>query len=221
MASSERVAFYQYLYDAEWTRRAELRQATALPAGVLTLLATVWVYYARAYHPQTGVLSILLLVSLVGIALAWGLALGMLARSLFGPVYRRLPWPSDVFKFEEGLRSYYAHAPEGPGAETAEFNAFLIENLIEAANRNSENNVNSGEFLYKANRAVAVGLVFVALGAVPVVLATRRVQPTPGAEVVNIRQEFYHGKDRIRGPERTGASSPTPCADKAGRATEH
>jgi len=182
------VDFYRELYDAEWIRRDEVRQAIGLPAGVLTLLAGALVFYAKTYSFPKGGMGVATALLLGGAVVAWLVAVYMLVRSLFGRRYRRIPWPAQILAYEEGLRSYYAGKAGGDAAASKEFDQFLIDRLVDAANRNSENNANAGEYLYKANRAMVVALILTAVAAWPVVLDLRRAQTPYRVETFNTRE---------------------------------
>lgn len=171
--------FYRELYDSEWARRDELRQGASLPAGVLTLLAGVLVFYARTYSFQHEIATLVFVAAFAGASIAFLVAVYMLARSLFGPHYRRIPWPSQIRDYEEGLRHYYRGQASSDEIVARELEAFLIDRYVDAANRNAENNANAGEYVYNANRAVVVALIAVAVAAFPVIVDFRSEQQLP------------------------------------------
>lgn len=218
------LEFYRGLYDAEWTRRDEVRQAAGFPAGVLTLLAGVLVFYARTYSDSRTWAATLFVGSFAAALIAFCVAVYMLARSLFGPKYLRIPWPSQIRDYEEGLIKFYRGKPDAEALATRDWETDLIDRYVHAANRNAENNANAGEYLYKANRAVVVTLFVVALGAIPVVHDVRANRDVPQAvEIINLEALSNVGRQRAVG--RPGddqrVTAPTDSTVEASPAVQH
>lgn len=224
MAMNTVREFFQHLYDEEWSRRAEVREATALPAGVLTLLAGVLLFYVRTYSFPGGWLSTVFDVSTALAAGAFLAATYSLVRSLFGPPYRRLPWPSEMhFYYEELVCCDQARGGATGGVEQ-KFEHFLVDRYVDAADRNSVNNANSGEYLHKANRAVVVALVFVAIAAYPIVMDFRHAQREPQkVEIVNAREmQRDNRQTRATQPGVTARTSATADSGRgAGTTSKH
>jgi hypothetical protein len=220
------LEFYKGLYDNEWIRRAEIRQAASLPTGVLTLLAGVLVFYVRSYSFPHGWVSIVFFLALAGAIVAFLFALYMLLRALFGPKYKRIPWPSQIRDYQEGLTEYYRNKPGGDAALSEEFDRFLIDRYVDAANRNAENNVNAGEYLYKANRAVAASLIFVVLCALPVVVDLRLAHVTSEPRETSQPRGMLYGRDerttrQFATEQRVQASGDSAGAGKASCTAEY
>jgi len=214
---SESLKFYRTLYDAEWTRRDEIRQAIALPAGVLTILAGVLVFYARSYSFPDVWTSIIFLLGYGAGLVAFGAGVYMLARSLSGPRYLRIPWPSQIRDFEEKLGEYYDGKEGGAELARIEWERHLIDRYVDAANRNSENNARVGEYLYKANRAVVLTIIAAAITAVPVVVDQRASNSAPQRiEIINSEVLYREGRDQpgVReAVEQPGAAAGYPQAN--------
>jgi len=188
-----RTDFYRSLYDDEWTRRAEIRQAAALPTGILVLIAGVLAFYVRNYSfPSGGFGRVAFLAGVAVAALAFGVAIYMVARALFGPKYVRIPWPSQLRDYEEGLIAFYRAKEDGDTLAAQDWGQFLIDRFVAAANRNAANNANSGEYIYKANRAVVVSLVGLALAAIPLLIDLRSAENAPyHVEITNLGDLRY------------------------------
>jgi hypothetical protein len=218
------LEFYRGLYDAEWARRDEVRQAAGFPAAVLTLLAGVLVLYARTYSLPRTWMAVLFGVSFTAAFITFCAAVYMLARSLFGPKYLRIPWPSQIRDYEEGLIKFYRGKPDAEALVMRDWEAELIDRYVHAADRNAENNANAGEYLYKANRAVVVTLIAVALGAIPVVDDFRANRGVPQAvEIINLESLSDVGRQRAVG--RPGddqrVAAPTDSTVEASPAVQH
>ena len=225
------VEFYRNLYEDEWVRRAEVRQSASLPAGVLALLAGVLVFYARSYSYPPGWISYVFVVSLAVASSAFMMAVYMLCRSFFGPKYRRIPWPSQLRDYEEGLLRFYKSKGDDATSANEEWEVFLVDRYVDASNRNSENNANAGEYLHKANRAVVVALIATGLGAGPVILDSRTNQTTPQrVEIINLEELRDDRSERPVSPStdrQPADDAPVPVAgdadsrDEARRPGEH
>jgi hypothetical protein len=184
--SGEDLSLYKGLYDAEWSRRAEIHQAAGIPIGVLTLLAGAIVFLERDYMPTHTWLDLAFASALILASLGFLISAFMLVRCLFGWRYRRIPWPSQVRKYHEEWNAYKQARPEVDGTPREALNGLLIECYIDAADINSVNNVNSGEYLFKANRALIVALIFFALAIIPVVVAPASIKVVSGRPLMEV-----------------------------------
>jgi hypothetical protein len=204
---SAELDYYRDLYDSEWNRRDEIRQALALPAGVLTLIAGVLVFYARTFSFPQSWSTYVFVFSLITAAASFVVAVYMLARAVFGPKYTRIPWPSEIRDHEEALLNYYRKRPGGIPAARDEWEAFLIDRYVAAGNRNAANNANSGEYLYKANRAVVITLISIAAGATPVIVDFRATGQQPyKVEITNLEQLIKEETQQGGGQQNTPAA---------------
>jgi hypothetical protein len=181
--------FYEKLYDEEWARRDAIQSSAGVPIGVLTLIGGAVSVLVQHIDGAGRVLAFVFwggfLVTLVGFARSCY----FLIRCFIGPKYERVPLPSAIFAYHHGLREHYS-ALRTPLQAEEDFDSFLVEHYIQAADRNAVNNVNRGEYLYKANRSLVATLVAAAVCAVPVGLHMRSA-PRQAQEVriVNLVQE--------------------------------
>ena len=88
-------------------------------------------------------------------------------------IYERIPWPSQIRAYHDGLVQYYMVSGGGVEEADREFGSFLDQRYIEATDRNSQNNVQRGALLYSANEWVVITLVLMALAALPFTVAER------------------------------------------------
>lgn len=202
--------YYRDLYDEEWARRDEIRQAVSFPSGVLTLLAGVLVFYSQTYGFPTGSAARVFVAAMAVAGVAFMSSVYFLSRSLFGPKYKRIPWPSELRDFQEGLIAYYHGQAGGEAAAREEWERFLVDRYVDATNRNASNNANAGEYLYKANRAVIVALVATAVAAGPVVLDARAGRNMPQRiEITNLGVTGMT-KDNTQGGGQPASAPATP-----------
>lgn len=178
--------FYAVLYEAEWQRRDQLQSSLSTPLGILVLLGTGLTVLLQQFKSASQLLNLVFWPLFLTACVALAAAAYMVVRSFHGYVYSRIPLPSQIRDYHEGLRAHYVAAGL-PGVADKEFQLYLLDRYVEAADRNSVHNVNRGEYLHKANRALVAALVATALSAIPYGIAVRTVQPDPQkVEIVRI-----------------------------------
>lgn len=171
-------ALFERLYQAEWERRNAIQGDTSLPLGILALLGSGLVVLLKEYDGDGGLLDGLFWGGFTAAAVAFAVAIYMFVRSFHGYAYRRLPFPSELKEYLDGARAHHRAAGTPLLADRA-FEDFLERRLIEAADRNTENNVNRGVYLHQTNSAIIVTLVAVAFTSVPYSIRERMKEPRP------------------------------------------
>lgn len=192
-------ALFERLYQAEWERRNAIQGDTSLPLGILALLGSGLIVLLKEYDGNGGLLEGLFWGGFTAAAAAFTVAIYMFVRSFHGYAYRRLPFPSELKEYPDGVRAHH-RAAETPLLAERAFDEFLEQRLIEAADRNTENNVNRGVYLDQTNRAIIVTLVAVAFTSVPYSIRERMKEPHPQRVEVT----------RISGTAMPQTVSPTP-----------
>src|ERR1035437_470985 len=139
------------LYDAEWQRRDQLGAALGIPLAVLTVVASVIAFAVQRAdfrRPYVGLLA-LLLAGVAGFCFAR--AVRLLVRSFHGHLYRGIPYPAEITKYEDEL--YRRHRAAGNADTFAEvdFHELLRDRYGDAADRNARINALRGELLFQAN----------------------------------------------------------------------
>jgi hypothetical protein len=171
-------AFYQQLYEAEFQRRDHLQSAVGTPFSVLVLVGTGLVLLAQKFRTADTLLQTLFWVSYATAVVAFAVTVYMLIRSFHGYVYERIPFPSQILDYHEGLKAHHTAAGK-PGLAEEEFDVYLRRQYIEAADRNSVLNVNRAAYLNQGNRALILCLCALAGCAVPHLVAVRKAKPEP------------------------------------------
>lgn len=165
--------FYRALYEAEWGRREQLGASLGTPLTVLTIVGAAFGWcYQNARVPSNG-LDWLPSAGL-GLALVFFLrAVYILARSYHGYTYRQIPSASQIRAFQVELADP-AHRAVTTEACSTQFDLQLIERYVEAADRNRANNDSRSDLLYRANAALLICAVLVAISALPILYSLKQ-----------------------------------------------
>ena len=87
-------------------------------------------------------------------------------RSTFGYMYKRMPYPSDIRRYDVKAQAYFVEQDQAALADP-DFIDFLIEGYVQASDKNTQNNINAGEYLHRAQAATVAVLVLVGLTSMP------------------------------------------------------
>jgi hypothetical protein len=169
---------FEKLYDAEWNRRNELLGATSLPAGVLALLGTGLAVLVREYPSGGGYLDYAFWPLFGSSCAAFVVATYMLVRSLFVGRYEQIPFSSQLDAYRAELQQRY-NAVGSPLLADRQFEAFLEQRFITAANANGEHNAKRDAYLQKALRGIVVSIVALGVASVPFSIRVRTAAPLP------------------------------------------
>jgi hypothetical protein len=171
-------ALFERLYQAEWDRKNALQGDTSLPLGILALLGSGLVVILKEYDGDGGLLDVLFWGGFTCASLAYSVAIYMLVRSFYGYVYQHLPFSSALQRYRDGLREHHREAGT-PYLAEREFEQYLEQNLVNAADRNMAHNLNRSTFLHRTNSAIVVTFVAVAFTSVPYSIRERTQAPPP------------------------------------------
>lgn len=176
---------YARLYDAEWERTDQLQNAVGTPMGILVLLGGALLVLAQQFKSDQPALEYTFWPLYVLACSAYLIAAYMAVRSYHGYEYRRIPFPSTLVRYYQGLREHHTRAGT-PGLAETEFAVYLTDRYVVAADANSVHNANRSEYLHKANRALVVAVIATAACAVPHTIALRTAAPeAQRIEIVN------------------------------------
>ncbi|HET6232391.1 MAG TPA: hypothetical protein VFE05_20115 [Longimicrobiaceae bacterium] len=170
--------FYEKLYETEWVRRDQIQGSASAPLGVLTLLGGGLLVLVQHFDHAPRQLAVVFWPVFAVAVAAFVLSGWSFVRSVHGYTYRQIPLPSVLSAYFDGLKAHHESAGT-PGLASAEFEKFLKERYIEAADRNAVNNVNRGEYLYKATRALIFSLVAAAIASIPVAIQVSTAPARP------------------------------------------
>jgi hypothetical protein len=192
-----RHTFYQQLYEIEFQRRDHLQSAVGTPLSVLVLVGTGLVLLAQKFRTGDRLLHVVFWSSYAIAGAAFVVTVYMLIRSFHGHVYRRIPHPSQIFAYYEGLKAHYG-AMGKPGLAEEEFDVYLRGQYIEAGDRNSVLNMNRAAYLHQGNRALILCLCALVGCAVPHVVAVRGAKPEAQLfQLVNGSRTDMHDREKM------------------------
>jgi hypothetical protein len=165
---------YRRIYDEEWRRRDAIQASITLPITLVSVLGGALFVFARSFSFAVDPLTFWFTVPFTVAAVACAVTIYFLVRTSFGYLYRRIPWPDDIRRHHNALHSFHESQGDPPGLAERAFDDFLIARLVDAAERNARNNVDSGQYLYRAHQALIVTLVAIILTALPYLIDQRR-----------------------------------------------
>jgi len=158
---------YRDLYTEETGHRDQLRNAVAIPIALLSIIAGALAYLSKDFHLPTNGLEWWLTITGAGASLAFLAAVVFLIICYLGGLYERIPSPAKIKEYEDGVRKHFGESALGRAQADAQVEAFLREAYAKAADRNTSTNLNRSAYLYRANAAIVVSFVLVALAVIP------------------------------------------------------
>jgi hypothetical protein len=136
-------------YDFELQRKEQLTAALALPVGVLGVLGSLLAVMVRSFTFQGDPLSVAFGIAVAGAVCSFFACLLQLARAYHRQTYRYLPLLKQLDATLDEWRSFYAETGF-TGDEEDFFVRELRARIIDAADRNTENNDARSALLYWA-----------------------------------------------------------------------
>jgi hypothetical protein len=164
--------FLKDRYDFELQRKEQLTTALSLPVGVLGGLGSLLAVMVRSYSFRNDAASWIFGLTIASAICSFFGCMIQLARAYHRQRYKFLPLLRELDEKLEEWRAFYSDAGY-PGAEEDFFNHELRTHIIEAADRNTENNDARSSLLFWARvwlfwllgSATIAGIVFVAIHA--------------------------------------------------------
>lgn len=141
--------FLKSRYDFELQRKEQLTTALALPVGVLGGLGSLLAVMVRSFTFSRDVTSWIFGGLIAAAVCAFFSCMVQLGRAYHRQTYKYLPLLKELDAKLEEWRSFYEQAGH-PGAAQDFFVHELRAHIIEAADRNTENNDARSSFLYWA-----------------------------------------------------------------------
>lgn len=153
-------------YLDEWTRRDQLTGSVGTPITVMTAVGGALALMIKGFTADHLAATITFSTT-VAIAVTFLLAAAyFVARSYHEYEYQRVARAAELDAFCKQLHAYHA-AAGGSTLADAEFDVFLADRFVEAADRNAENNDSKSAYLYRGSQAILVALVCTALASIP------------------------------------------------------
>lgn len=154
----ERLEFLKQWYEREDDRRIALENSLSIPIGILTAIFAIQFFTLNEYNFEVASgFEMFCLIGLISLSILLALITTFFLfksyHNLFsGFQYTGLPLPADLFKYEKDLVEYYRVNSDYYGEINGEakFEEYLIDRYIEHTGRNSQNNDQKSNFLYKS-----------------------------------------------------------------------
>lgn len=183
------VERYKEFYEHEWQRHEHLQSAVNTPISIVTLLAGGLVLMGKGFESDEAALQWLFWIATATAGVLVSTSVYLLIRSLQGYRYQRIPSPVALALHHEGLREHYSRQGK-PGLADPEFDSYLMQRYIAAADPNAVNNIQRGEYLNRANRFLVYALCATALAGVPAGVAMKAARPRPQeVRITNLRSD--------------------------------
>jgi hypothetical protein len=165
-----KLEFLKERYDFELQRREQLTSALTLPVGVLSGLGGLMIAMVRSFTAKRLWLAVPFYVGFALDVVAFFVCLFYVARAYHGQKYKYLPLLKELQDWEDdyiGLNSYDA----AMGKMEQAFEKHLGERIIDAADRNTENNEWRSYRLHRARLSLFMVLIFTTVAGVLYVLS--------------------------------------------------
>jgi hypothetical protein len=155
------------VYRDEWARRDQLTGNVGMPITVMTAVGGGAALMIKSFELDislgtyvfTGAVSAAVFCLLYG---AYSVA-----RSYHGYTYKQIPSAQQLDTFFSELKQYHTAISSSPEQAVREFDEYLRERYLEAAEQNSNNNISKAAYLYNAAQSIILAIACAAIAAVP------------------------------------------------------
>lgn len=158
---------YRELYTEEMEHREQLRNAVAIPIALLSILGGALAYLWKDFSLPHDPLGWWLAIAGAGALIAFVVAIVFLGLSYHWNDYERIPFPTKIKSYEDGVRKHFGETDTGRVQAASHVEAFLRDAYTKAADLNAETNLNRSAYLYRANRMIIIAFVLVGLAVIP------------------------------------------------------
>jgi hypothetical protein len=214
-------------YLDEWTRRDQLTGGVTTPITVMTAVAGALALMIKDFSADHPSLTI-------AFAFATGLAIIFLvaasyfvARSYHGYEYQRVARAAELDTFCKQLHAYQVAIGGSSQDADCDFDAFLADRFVEAADRNAENNDSKAAYLYRGSKAILFALIFAAFASIPWAWSaadrkpeSQRVRLDSPVGVVLQRGNISATSDSVRAANKRPAAAPAAPAAATNRSAK-
>lgn len=206
-------------YLDEWTRRDQLTGGVSTPITVMTAVAGALALMIKGFSTDHRCLTIAFAFA-AGVATIFLVAASyFVARSYHGYEYQRVARAAELDTFCRQLHAYQVAIGGSTQDADGDFDAFLADRFVEAADRNAENNDSKAAYLYRGSKAILFALIFAALASIPWAWSaadrepqSQRVRLESPVGVVLQPGKTSATSDSIRAPNTRPAAAAAPSA---------
>ena len=154
-------------YLDEWSRRDQLTSNIGTPITVLTAIGGAVVLMIQSFSDGQFWLAAAFAGAASSAIASLLVATYFIARSYHGYEYQRIPRAAELDAFCKELHDYHATTAGSSEAADADFDVYLAERFVEAADLNAGNNDSKSAYLYRSSQAILLALVFATIASVP------------------------------------------------------
>lgn len=152
---------YRKQYDFELDQRAHLGTTANIPIAAATFLFGGIAALTMNYERDLSTLA-MLFVAMLAVALAsLSVAIYFIFRSFLGYTYKKLPPMAELRAYHDELLEWHQKANSTEEAANRDFDDYLRDRLVEAADKNGFNNVTRSAYIYRSTLSIAVSVVFI------------------------------------------------------------
>jgi hypothetical protein len=181
---------FEELHKHELAERDRLRSAATPVIGLLVLLGGALGAMLQNAWFEARPLSIAFGLAAVAAGITFLVACWLVARCCHGHTYKILPSPGECRTFHLMLRDWHKNYGAGEAAADKEFDDWVEERCCEAADVNTQLNLNRSRLLYHAHTATIGCAVLILLTAVPYTVhrhaLQHALQPAQRVEIVGV-----------------------------------
>jgi hypothetical protein len=155
------------IYRDEWARRDQLTGNVGMPITVMTAVGGGVALMIKSFELDVSLGTYVFsgAVSAAVFCLLYGAY--SVARSYHGYTYKQIPSALQLNTFCSELKQYHTAVGSPPEHALREFDEYLRERYLEAAEKNSNNNISKAAYLYNAAQSIILSLACAAIAVVP------------------------------------------------------
>lgn len=151
---------FQKQYDFELEQRNGIASATNTPIVALTVLggalAAVVTGFKYSNEPVSYLFLMFVLLAIIGMLISSY----KLVRTFLGYSYKKIPPAKQLRQHLEDLKTWHNTNGSGDNEAIVDFDQYFDERLSEAAEHNSANNIERGNYLHDATLFVVIAFIF-------------------------------------------------------------
>lgn len=159
------IEFYRSQYDFEFDQRTHLGSSVNIPVTAATFLFGGLAALSMRFDFTCELSTFFFSAAAVGASISLVMTIYFIFRSLLGYEYEKLPAPSALRSHHQSLIDWHLQHNSTREAAEVDFQEYLSSKLSQAAERNSENNINRGSYIYMATFSIAVSVVLILIAA--------------------------------------------------------
>ena len=192
----DKLEFLINWYKREEDRKNSLETSLNIPIGILTIVFAVHFFLVRDFDFtnsstfESGVFLTSIIISVIAALVTTYLLLKSYHNIDSEYLYKGLPFPSQLFKYEKELIDFYKEnrADFGDVDGKEKFKEYLAEKFTEHVDRDAANNDNKSNYLHQSKRFIFATLLFMVVSFIPYLTNLFDRPPKPDQiEIINLQ----------------------------------